>query len=221
MFWRKNTHTSLREFIVDEKSLRSLSESTGSDNNTNYWKAKKSGHAYFIKSESDKKQYPKFSNILNQKFFNFIAEQFDLDHNGDYGYDHWLRVILNGRLLCKHNTANIRVVELFALLHDSKRKSEGEDAHHGERAAIFAESLRGTWFSISDQEMRLLQDACILHSEGLKDKNVTLQTCWDANRLDYFRFEGEVDLTLFSDDLRKQYQIITDARERSVNKAFT
>ena len=69
--------------------------------------------------------------------------------------------------------------------------------------------------------MRLLQDACILHSEGLKDKNVTLQTCWDANRLDYFRFEGEVDLTLFSDDLRKQYQIITDARERSVNKAFT
>ena len=37
----------------------------------------------------------------------------------------------------------------------------------------------------------------------------------------YLGFEGEVDLTLFSDDLRKQYQIITDGRERSVNKAFT
>ena len=144
-----------------------------------------------------------------------------MENNGNHGYDHWLRVLLNGRLLCKHNTANIRVVELFALLHDSKRKSEGEDAYHGERAAIFAESLRGTWFSISDQEMRLLQDACILHSEGLKDKDVTLQTCWDANRLDHFRFGAEVDLTLLSDELRKQCQTIADARERSVNKAFT
>ena len=197
-----------------------MSELTASDNNTHYWKAKKSGHAYF-KDDCENEQYPKFSTILNQKFFEFVAKQFDLDHNGNHGYDHWLRVVLNGRLLCKHNGANIKVVELFALLHDSKRESEGKDTSHGERAAIFAESLRGTWFSISDQEMRLLQDACILHSEGFKDKDATLQTCWDADRLDHFRFGTEVDLTLLSDYLGKQHQTIADARERSVNKAFT
>tara|TARA_B110000008_G_scaffold102120_1_gene104943 strand:- start:6855 stop:7544 length:690 start_codon:yes stop_codon:yes gene_type:complete len=221
VFRRKSRLTSREEFFVDEKSLRSLSEATGSESNKSYWKAKRSGHAYLTKQESYKMEYPKFSTILNQKFFEFIAEQFDLNHDGNHGYDHWLRVLLNGRILCEQNSANIKVVELFALLHDSKRTSEDADSDHGERAAIFAESLRDTWFSITDQEMRLLQDACILHSEGFKDKDVTLQTCWDADRLDHFRFESEVDFALLSDELKNHDEIIFDARERSINRVFT
>ena len=37
MFRRKNRISNREEFFVDEKSLRSLSELTASDNNTHYW----------------------------------------------------------------------------------------------------------------------------------------------------------------------------------------
>ena len=189
-------------------------------NNSNYWKAKTEGHAYIPKNETTELAFPKFSEILNQKFFEYLAEQFSLDHNGAHGYHHWLRVLYNGRLLCSRNSANIKVVELFSLLHDSKRSNKKSDPEHGERAAIFAETMRGTWFTVTDKEMQLLQDACILHSEGLRDKDVTIQTCWDADRLDNYYTEVDLDFSLLSDDLAKQELIILEAGQRALTQAF-
>ncbi len=189
-------------------------------NNSNYWRAKTEGHAYIPKNETTELAFPKFSEILNQKFFEYLAEQFSLDHNGAHGYHHWLRVLYNGRLLCSRNSANIKVVELFSLLHDSKRSNKKSDPEHGERAAIFAETMRGTWFTVTDKELQLLQDACILHSEGLRDKDVTIQTCWDADRLDNYYTEVDLNFSLLSDDLAKQELIIFEAGQRALMQAF-
>ena len=189
-------------------------------NNSNYWRAKTEGHAYIRKNETTEIAFPKFSEILNQKFFEYLAEQFSLDHNGAHGYHHWLRVLYNGRLLCSRNSANIKVVELFSLLHDSKRSNKKSDPEHGERAAIFAETMRGTWFTVTDKELQLLQDACILHSEGLRDKDVTIQTCWDADRLDNYYTEVDLNFSLLSDDLAKQELIIFEAGQRALMQAF-
>lgn len=57
----------------------------------------------------------------------------------------------------------------------------------GARAAEFLTELRGTVVSLSDNETRLLAYACTHHSDGYTEADVTVQTCWDADRLDLGR----------------------------------
>ena len=220
MAWKKSKDKESDGFFIEKSSLKPMETLENLSNNSNYWRAKTEGHAYIPKNETTEIAFPKFSEILNQKFFEYLAEQFSLDHNGAHGYHHWLRVLYNGRLLCSRNFANIKVVELFSLLHDSKRSNKKSDPEHGERAAIFAETMRGTWFTVTDKEMQLLQDACILHSEGLRDKDVTIQTCWDADRLDNYYTEVDLNFSLLSDDLAKQELIIFEAGQRALMQAF-
>ena len=52
-----------------------------------------------------------------------------MDHNGFHGFDHWMRVLHNGRLLADAEGANLKVVELFCLLHDTQRLNEDETPH--------------------------------------------------------------------------------------------
>ena len=54
-----------------------------------------------------------------------------MDHNGFHGFDHWMRVQHNGRLLADVEGANLKVLELFSLLHDTQRLNEDEDSSHG------------------------------------------------------------------------------------------
>jgi uncharacterized protein len=218
--WKKSKDKESDGFFIEKSSLKPMETLENLSNNSNYWRAKTEGHAYIPKNETTELAFPKFSEILNQKFFEYLAEQFSLDHNGAHGYHHWLRVLYNGRLLCSRNSANIKVVELFSLLHDSKRSNKKSDPEHGERAAIFAETMRGTWFTVTDKELQLLQDACILHSEGLRDKDVTIQTCWDADRLDNYYTEVDLNFSLLSDDLAKQELIIFEAGQRAFMQAF-
>ncbi|MBT4284900.1 MAG: hypothetical protein HOD94_06265 [Rhodobacteraceae bacterium] len=220
MAWKKSKDKESDGFFIEKSSLKPMETLENLSNNSNYWRAKTEGHAYIPKNETTELAFPKFSEILNQKFFEYLAEQFSLDHNGAHGYHHWLRVLYNGRLLCSRNSANIKVVELFSLLHDSKRSNIKSDPEHGERAAIFAETMRGTWFTVTDKELQLLQDACILHSEGLRDKDVTIQTCWDADRLDNYYTEVDLNFSLLSDDLAKQELIIFEAGQRALMQAF-
>jgi uncharacterized protein len=76
---------------------------------------------------------------------------------------------------------------LFALFHDSRRLNDGWDPGHGARGAEFAASLRGTAFQLSDDEFALLHYACVWHTKGKSHGNVTIATCWDADRLDLDR----------------------------------
>ena len=86
-----------------------------------------------------------------------------------------MRVLYNGRLLAGMENANIRVVELFCLLHDTQRQNEYRDPSHGRRAARYARSPRGVWFDLSDEEMDLLTEALKYHSDGYTEADITGQ----------------------------------------------
>jgi uncharacterized protein len=116
-----------------------------------------------------------------------ILEEYVLPWDGDHGIAHWARVLENGLRLAGETGADIQVVQLFAILHDSQRVNESLDPKHGPRAAAYALELRGLLFDLPDPAFRLLQRACAGHTYERTHPDVTIQTCWDADRLDLGR----------------------------------
>ncbi len=116
-----------------------------------------------------------------------VAQGFELNLNGIHGMYHWARVLENGLKLSEVNGADKRIIILFALFHDSKRESDGLDPQHGRRGALFVQQFRNHLFQIEDQTFQKLTYACEYHSDELMDSDVTIQTCWDADRLDLGR----------------------------------
>jgi uncharacterized protein len=116
-----------------------------------------------------------------------IRKEYVLPWNGRHGISHWARVRENGLRLAEKTGADPRVVELFAYLHDSKRRNERTDPGHGARAAEFVRTLQGALIDLSEENLELLVYACAYHTDGLTEADVTVQTCWDADRLDLGR----------------------------------
>ena len=48
-------------------------------------------------------------------------------------------------------------------------------------------AIQGTLLDVTDEQMELLTYACSYHTDGLTEADVTVQTCWDADRLDLGR----------------------------------
>ena len=116
-----------------------------------------------------------------------ILADYALPLTGDHGVAHWARVLENGLRLADETGASIAVVSLFAVLHDSRRLNEVTDPEHGPRAAAFATELRGTVFDLDDHEFNRLRRACEGHTYERTHPDVTIQTCWDSDRLDLGR----------------------------------
>ncbi len=125
--------------------------------------------------------------MVPQALVDLVQTGFALHLDGIHGIAHWRRVCANGLRLAKSTGADTVIVELFAFLHDSKRMNDGRDPQHGARAAQFAASLRGSLLTLPDEEFELLRYACEYHTDGLIKAHVTVQTCWDADRLDLGR----------------------------------
>lgn len=158
---------------------------------------------------------PVTSEVVSQPFIDYLCSVYRLNHFGDHGIEHWLRVLYNGRLIAEAVQANTKVVELFALLHDCQRRSEYVDPEHGVRAASYAESLRGVWFELSDNEMWQLTEALSLHSSGRTFHHPTIQTCWDADRLDLARIGSKPDPQQLCHNFSKRPDVIDAAVQRS------
>lgn len=126
-------------------------------------------------------------NVRLAQLFQFLRGCFALDWRGIHGAPHWARVRLNGLRVAQHTGATIEVVEYFALLHDCRRQHDGRDPDHGRRGAELAHSLRGSLVLLPDSDFERLHYACVHHSAGLTEADVTVQTCWDADRLDLGR----------------------------------
>lgn len=122
-----------------------------------------------------------------KRLIHSILAQYALPLNGCHGIAHWARVLENGRRLAAETGAQVEVVSLFALLHDSQRLNEGGDPQHGPRAADYASGIRGELFELPDPEFALLHRACEGHTHERTHPDVTIQTCWDADRLDLGR----------------------------------
>src|SRR5271169_2742984 len=125
--------------------------------------------------------------MISNELLQTILNQYSLPRNGVHGLSHWARVLENGRLLAAKTGARPQVVELFAVLHDARRPNDGVDYTHAKLGAEYAASLRGKLVLLSDDDFELLYDACLHHTSGKIDGDVTVQTCWDADRLDLGR----------------------------------
>lgn len=125
--------------------------------------------------------------MLRSGLLRVLRREFRLDWGGIHGAPHWARVRMNGLHLAGDTGARVDVVECFALLHDSQRIHDGRDGEHGARAADYARSINSEWLHLDVTGLDMLIYACAYHSDGLTEADVTVQTWWDADRLDLGR----------------------------------
>jgi uncharacterized protein len=104
-----------------------------------------------------------------------------------HGPSHWQRVDEFGLNIAESSGADLTVVRLFALLHDSCRHDDGADLDHGPRAAEMVDRIVPTVFTLDRGRFELLKQAIRLHTSGLTTEEPTIGTCWDADRLDIVR----------------------------------
>jgi uncharacterized protein len=111
------------------------------------------------------------------------------------------------------------VVSLFAFLHDARRRNDGHDPQHGRRAASLLDELRAEGLvSLADEEAELLAYACRHHSDGFLDADVTVQTCWDADRLDLGRVGKRPDPARLCTPAARDRSLIAEAYRRSLRR---
>jgi uncharacterized protein len=145
-------------------------------------------------------------------------ERFPLGRRSAHGVAHWQRVRENGLKLAKQTGADPLVVELFAFLHDCCRESDFSDADHGPRAADFARLLReaeDSALSLEDDAFEVLFEAIHDHTTGRHHRDVTIATCWDADRLDIGRVGRRPQARFLSTKAAKAPAMIAWAWKRS------
>ena len=119
-----------------------------------------------------------------------------------HGIVHWEQVERNGLLLAEKTGADIVVVRLFALFHDSKRADDGYDEEHGARGAEFAKTcFEEHRFEITQEQFDKLYHACKFHTTEHCSGDATIDTCYDADRLDL----GRVGIVLDPEKMATAY----------------
>ena len=124
---------------------------------------------------------------LSPQLIDQVKSQYKLHWHGSHGICHWARVLEIGSRLAQVTGADPQVVQLFALFHDACRENEYGDPGHGRRGAELATVLRGHTFELADQQFQLLPMACCQHTVAQSHDHITVQTCFDADRLDLGR----------------------------------
>ncbi len=127
------------------------------------------------------------SPLITKEFLNFLKSHYPLHWDGLHSFNHWVRVRENGLKLASLNGANQKVVEYFAFTHDIQRKSDGFDPGHGARACKFIRAHLLDRIDLSPEEFNLLCLATSGHTNGKCHEDITISTCWDADRLDLMR----------------------------------
>jgi uncharacterized protein len=130
-----------------------------------------------------------------------------------HGEQHWRAVGRTGlEIVRADDTVDGHVVFLFALLHDARRFTNQSDPEHGPRAAALAVELRDkAWFSLDDERMALLVEACQLHDTGAVSDEPTIGACYDADRLQLTRIGITPDPALLSRPVSRDPEFIERA----------
>jgi len=147
-----------------------------------------------------------------------IRDQYQLPWWGLHGVTHWARVYENGLRLADETGADRDVLLYFALLHDAKRINEAWDQGHGLRGAEYAATLRGSHFDMAQRPFNLLFEACEHHTDGLLEADPTVQTCWDADRLDLARARILPRPEQLCSEAARKPELIAWATERSLQR---
>ena len=147
-----------------------------------------------------------------------ILSHYRLSPWGIHGLAHWARVLENGRKLQAQTGARLDVVELFAVFHDSQRRNDGLDFGHGKRGAELARELHNGFYQLDQEGFLLLSAACAGHTSGRGPVDVTVWTCWDADRLDLGRVGTKPNPRYLCTDAAKDPQMIAWGWARSHQK---
>jgi uncharacterized protein len=121
------------------------------------------------------------------EIWSFVIIQTRTRRSRIHGPKHWARVERNGLYLADKVGADKVVVSLFALFHDCMRVSDGRDPGHGLRGAEYAQSIRSWLRFLEDDQFEQLFYACRWHTDKTQTDDITIGTCWDADRLDLGR----------------------------------
>lgn len=145
-------------------------------------------------------------NYLDFKsLWEYVEKAFRSSSSYLHGLKHARAVEQNGILLANESKADLGCVRLFALFHDLKRENDDTDRLHGKRAAEFVKQSNGSLFKLDDSCLAKLVYACEFHADGLVSNNITIGTCWDADRLDLVRIGVEPQIELLSTEAAKKY----------------
>ncbi len=147
-----------------------------------------------------------------------ILSEYTLPRDGIHGLSHWARVMENGLRLAKLNGADKEIITLFAIFHDCRRQNEGRDDGHGIRGGDFAKTLRGSLLTLNDKRFDLLYYACAGHTDGKTEGDITVQTCWDSDRLDLNRVKITTDPKRLCTVEAKKTEILSWAGKRAKDK---
>jgi len=146
-----------------------------------------------------------------------VKKQFRLNWDGIHSISHWARVYDIGMKLTEHTGANWKVVQLFSVFHDSRRHNEHLDRKHGKRGAELAAKLREACCpSLADDEFHLLHQVCCLHTRTSTHEDITVQTCFDSDRLDLGRVGIIPKAKYLCTDIAKSDEMIAWAHQRSI-----
>lgn len=149
--------------------------------------------------------------VITNPLRSFIDRTFKLNPHGIHGHGHWDRVLIRGLELASATGASLEVVTYFAYLHDLCRENEGSDPKHGQRSAKLLYKLRSMGLvKLDDRNFNRLRFAIHHHSEGLLKADVTVMTCWDADRLDLGRCLVSVDPQRLCTDAARNYLMTTE-----------
>lgn len=154
--------------------------------------------------------------MITDELLRDIRDQFQNRWHGIHGISHWSRVYDIGMRLAQTTGANIRVVQLFSVFHDAGRHNEGSDPQHGARGADLAVRYRRRHLiDLTDDEFDLLNIACRLHTDAETHEDITVQTCFDSDRLDLGRVGTLPEPQYLCTDAAKSEQMIAWALDRS------
>lgn len=161
--------------------------------------------------------------VYHPGLMTFLKSHFKLDIMGLHGLPHWARVYKNAQELVEMEQARghaprLDVIHLFSYLHDHERQNDDEDYQHGGAAAENALKMRneGRIFKIDDEGFALLCYAMTRHSHGDTLADITVQICWDADRLDLGRCNIIPDPKYLCTESAKETIMLEKAYARSV-----
>ena len=159
------------------------------------------------------------STVLSPDLMRMLASLFRLDSRSVHGAAHWMRVRKNGLLLAELTGANTNVVELFSVFHDSCRVSDHNDPNHGSRGADLAEKFfyQHKLIDCTHNELETLMEACRGHTVTHTHRDITVATCWDADRLDLPRCGITVHPIKLATEQAKASIIIDKAKQNAID----
>ena len=124
----------------------------------------------------------------------------------------------NGIRLAEIDGGDITVIRLFAIFHDACRINEALDPGHGARGAALAENLLGDLTLVTKEQLDLLTIACQEHTGGKTEADLTVQICWDSDRLDLARVPIMPHPKYLCTEAAKSSEVLQWANERARRK---